>query len=989
MALTIEQVWQQHLAQIEQDFSCRQLDWQSFWQSLSSEQQSNLVKVGGISQFVATQLAKQANYFQQAISTDAISQAQNYADLKKHLTTLIQEQYPEKITEEGLHKALRLFRQRIQVQIIWRDLLRLASTLQTTRMLSDMADACINTAREYHYDLLIEKHGKPIGKTSKQEQPLLILGMGKLGAYELNLSSDIDLIFCYPESGTTTGNANGRRDITNQEFFIKLGQKIIQALDTNTPDGFVFRTDMRLRPYGQSGPLVMNFTSMEEYYQDQGRDWERYAMVKARIINGETSNYEQELLNILRPFTYRQYVDFGAFDALRSMKAMISAEVRRRGLEMNVKLGPGGIREVEFIVQAFQLIRGGQDAELQTRELTKILSILPAEGYLPDQVCQELKAAYLFLRDAEHVIQALNDEQTQQLPEDDERQFLIAQGMGFENWQSFVETLDSHREKVAFHFSQVVADENEEQDDGEQQAWQDLWLGQLEPEQQAEFLAHHPCTQSEVVTKEISKFRESKPIQTMQPIGRERLDALMPLLLKELWQQSQPVTTLERVIPLIESVARRTAYLVLLKENPQALEQLIKLCSVSPWLAEYIAQSPILLDELLNPSQLYQQPSKQDLTEELHLRLLRIDEEDLEQQMDSLRHFSKAHKLRAAACEIMGKLEVKSISSYLTDIAEVILEKVLFLSWQQMISKYGYPTDKDKQPVSSPEFVVVGYGKTGGDELSYSSDLDLVFLHNTTPNRMTDGCKENGTRELDNGVFYTRLGQRMIHILTTVTRAGDLYEVDMRLRPSGNSGMIATSVTAFERYQKDSAWTWEHQALVRARVVAGSPECQQDFEKVRDEILKSQRDIPALAEEVRSMRQKMRDNLGSQSDSVKAKYKNADTLFQLKQDEGGIVDIEFMVQFGVLAWAHKHAELTQVTDNVRLLDALAQAGFISSQDSQTLQETYLAYRAETHRQALQKQSLLLDADSVKSLGFDQRRAAVTKLWNELIIESLA
>lgn len=982
MSLSLDQFWQQQQSQVQHDFEMRHIDWQSFWQAFTSEQQQQLTKILSISQFVVEQLAKQAEYFQQIITDGSIAQQPSKEQLQQHLEQLIQQHNPKKITDEGLQKALRLFRQRIQVQIIWRDLLRIAHTLQTTRLLSDMADVCINAARQHHYDLLVEKHGTPIGKASKQPQPLLILGMGKLGAYELNLSSDIDLIFCYPEGGNTTGNERGRRDISNQEFFIKLGQKIIQALDTNTPDGFVFRTDMRLRPYGESGPLVMNFSSLEGYYQDQGRDWERYAMVKARIINGEQAREELELLNIIRPFTYRQYIDFSAFDALRSMKAMINSEVRRRGLQMNVKLGAGGIREVEFIVQAFQLIRGGQDKELQERSLIKILAILPAEGYLPQQVCDELKSAYLFLRDAEHAIQALNDEQTQQLPETEQAQFLVAQAMGFDDWPSFIKQLSQHRERVSFHFSQVVADDNEQQTDDQQQAWQDLWLGQQNEQQQADFLATHPCTQSIVVTEKLAKFRLSKPIQTMQPIGRERLDALMPLLLERLWQQDQPVTTLERIVPLIESVARRTAYLVLLKENPQALEQLICLCSASPWIAEYIAQSPILLDELLNPSQLFQQPSKQDLIEELHLRLLRIDETDLEQQMDSLRYFSKAHKLKAGACEIMHKLEIGQISDYLSDLAEVILDKVQHLAWQQMVSKYGHPTDLSKEAVLTPQLIVIGYGKMGGQELSYSSDLDLVFLHNATSNQMTTGDKSQGTRELDNGVFYTRMGQRMIHILTTVTRAGDLYEVDMRLRPSGSSGMIATSVKAFELYQTQSAWTWEHQALVRARVVAGCLNCQQDFEKVRQNILGLERQTTKLAVDVQNMRHKMRENLGAKNSS------DSPALFQLKQDQGGIVDIEFMVQFGVLAWAHKFPALTHVTDNVRLLDALAQAGFISSQDCQTLQEIYLAYRAETHRRALQKQSLLLDSDTVQALGFDQHRAAVTKLWNKLIIEQL-
>lgn len=984
--------WAQAQSVMESDFECRGLNLTELINALEPQQQLDLIKVASISAFVTRSLALDGEYFFEQIKTETLYQPKPLNTLKQELEGLIsttqQNAVNDQAKEEALFKALRIFRRRTQVQIIWRDLLRVAKTLDTTRMLSDMADVCISTALDHLHEMLAEKHGQPIGKESKQQQRLLVLGMGKLGAHELNLSSDIDLIFAYPESGMTTGNANGRRELSNQEFFIRLGQKLIQALDNTTIDGFVFRTDMRLRPYGESGPLVMNFASMEEYYQEQGRDWERYAMVKARILNGEESEAGQQLLSILRPFTYRQYVDFSAFESLRSMKAMINTEVRRRGLQTNVKLGAGGIREVEFIVQAFQLIRGGQEVELQTRELLTVLGILEGDGYLPPQACAELRAAYLFLRDAEHVIQALNDEQTQLLPDDSYQQSAQAQdrmtfAMGFENWDDFLVELDQHRKNVSHHFAQIVAHEDDEASANtaaQDHAWEDLWLGRFDDDyfqgsehgkQVTEFLQQFPCAQSDQVVERLAKFRNSKPIQTMQPIGRERLDALMPKLLAQLWSNPNPVDTLERIIPLLDAVARRTAYLVLLTENPQALKQLITLCSASPWLADYIANAPILLDELLNPAQFYTLPSKADLASELHIRLLRIDEDDLEQQMDQLRHFANAHKLRAAANEVQGSLKLMQVSDYLTNLAEVLLDKVTQLAWQQMVNKHGYPRNAVGEEVLEPEFIVVGYGKMGGLELSYGSDLDLVFLYDTAKGKFT-----SGERELDNGVFYTRMGQRMIHILTANTRAGEMYEVDMRLRPSGASGMIATSVAGFEKYQQESAWTWEHQALVRARVVSGSAAVQGKFEGIRRQILSEKREILTLAEEVRAMRQKMRDNLGSQNSD--------DPRFHLKQDAGGIVDIEFMVQYGVLAYAHQFDELTQVTDNMRLLDAIAQAGLMSSQDCQALQDTYLAYRAETHRRALQKENLLLNQQELVQLSFDSQRNKVTQLWNEML-----
>ncbi|WP_286715799.1 bifunctional [glutamate--ammonia ligase]-adenylyl-L-tyrosine phosphorylase/[glutamate--ammonia-ligase] adenylyltransferase [Thalassolituus sp. UBA2009] len=952
--------WQQVTTSLTDHGERTGFDWPALWQSLSTEQQAQAQKVLSISDYVADALPREPQWFTAALAEDRLSQPLPRATISQWLDELS----ASAESDEDWHKAVRVLRRRAMVQIIWRDLLRLAPTLETTRALSDLADECVVRSLEFLSRSLFERHGRPIGKASGNEQQMLVLGMGKLGAYELNLSSDIDLIFTYPESGETSGP----KVITNQEFFVKLGQKLIQALDKHTADGFVFRTDMRLRPYGQSGPLVMNFASVEEYYQDQGRDWERYAMVKARIMNGEQSAEAKELLSILRPFTYRVYVDYSAFASLRSMKAMINAEVRRRGLEMNVKLGAGGIREVEFIVQAFQLIRGGQDKSLQTRELVKVLGILQAEGYLPAAACDELKQAYLFLRDSEHALQALNDEQTQLLPEDDSQRARVALALGFSDWDSYLNELEQHRSKVRHHFAQIVAsDDDNEETDELQQVWTDLWLGELDEQQAAAFLEQHPCANSTEVQQQLSNFRDSRTVLKMQQIGRERLDALMPLLLQQLWQQPEPVTTLERIVPLLEAVVRRTAYLVLLKENPQALTQLVKLCGASSWVAEYITQTPLLLDELLSPANLYRLPERKELAEELHLRLLRVDPEDLEQQMEQLRQFVRAHKLRAAACEVMDALPLMKISDYLTWLAEVTLQTVMELSWSQMVAKYGYPTNTAGEAVSQPEFAVIGYGKVGGLELSYSSDLDLVLLHNSASGRYTDG-----ERSQDNGVFYTRMGQRMIHILTTQTRSGDLYEVDMRLRPSGNSGMIVASMKAFEEYQQKHAWTWEHQALVRARVLCGSQQAADEFQAIRNATLSQPRDLGSLREEVRAMRQKMVDNLGSKDTSGQQ--------FHLKQDAGGIVDIEFLVQYGVLAWSHQYPELLDVTDNMRLLDAFDTAGLMDPQDCQTLQETYLSYRAETHRRALQKQKLLLDSDTLSKLGFNARRNDVTRLW---------
>ena len=947
-------------------------DWPTFFAALPENSQQQLRTVMTVSQYVADSFAHDAQWFAEAIQSGRINTPIVRTDIAEWLTAICST-LEVGSSEDLWSKALRRLRRRAMVHIIWCDVLKIASTLVTTRSVSDLADETVCRSIRFLSPLLQQRHGAPIGRSSGLEQPLLVLGMGKLGGYELNLSSDIDLIFTYPESGETSGP----KVLSNQEYFIKLGQKLITALDRSTSDGFVFRTDMRLRPYGQSGPLVMNFDSMEEYYQDQGRDWERYAMVKARVMTGEQDSYARELLNILRPFTYRVYIDYSAFESLRSMKAMINAEVRRRGLDMDVKLGPGGIREVEFTVQAFQLIRGGQDKQLQQRQLLPVLGILADEGYLPADAARELREAYLFLRDSEHAIQALNDEQSQQLPDQPEAQARIALCMGFDDWPAYLQVLEQHRSAVRHHFAEIVRSPDEDQPEQEQQhTWIDLWHGDLAESSRTTINTCCPELLETPFANLLSKFRDSRAVNSMQAIGRERLESLMPALLETLSAYPQPTVTFERLLPLLEAVLRRTAYLVLLKENPHALKQLIRLCSASPWVAAYIAQTPLLLDELLNSRNLLRCPQHLELREELHLRLLRIAEDDLEQQMEQLRHFVRAHKLHAAACEVTGTLPLMKISDYLTFLAEVTLEAVLQISWQQMVSKYGYPSRRDGEVETDPQLAIIGYGKVGGLEMSYSSDLDLVFLHDSDSMGVTQADAGSNQRSIDNNVFYTRLGQRMIHILTTQTRTGDIYEVDMRLRPSGNSGMIVASLKAFDEYQQKHAWTWEHQALTRARVLCGSPQVAAGFSRIRAVTLGQARDQATLQEEVRSMRQKMRDQLGTGNSTVNA------SKFHLKQDAGGIVDIEFLVQYGVLAWAHQYPQLLEVTDNMRLLDGFEAVGLLSSDDRQLLQDTYLAYRAETHRRALQNQKLLLEEEETRELGFDTCRAEVSRLWNQ-------
>ncbi|MNX06856.1 Glutamate-ammonia-ligase adenylyltransferase [compost metagenome] len=876
--------------------------------------------------------------------------------------------------EDELGRALRRQRARHQVRIIWRDLTRQADLVQSCRDLSDMADATIDQAYQWLYSRHCEQFGTPTGRRSGEPQQMVILGMGKLGAVELNLSSDIDLIFAYPEGGETVGV---KRSLDNQEFFIRLGQRLIKALDPMTVDGFVFRVDMRLRPYGSSGALVLSFNALEQYYQDQGRDWERYAMIKARVVAGDQVAGAQ-LLDMLRPFVYRRYLDFSAIEALRTMKQLIQQEVRRKGMADNIKLGSGGIREVEFIAQAFQLIHGGRDLSLQQRPLLKVLSTLEGQGYLPPAVISELREGYEFLRYTEHAIQAIADRQTQMLPVGEQDQARIAFMLGFANWTAFHEQLMYWRGRVAWHFGQVIADPDEEQGAESEVVvggeWLPLWEEAQDDEAACRQLEEGGFKDAPKALRALAGLRGSPQLRAMQRLGRERLDAFIPRLLAQAVEHDNPDLVLERVLPLVEAVARRSAYLVLLTENPSALRRLLTLCAASPWIAEQITRFPLLLDELLNEGRLFKPPLAPELAAELRERLTRIPEDDLEQQMEALRHFKLAHRLRVAASEIAGSLPLMKVSDYLTWLAEAILEQVLALAWRQTVAKYGTPLRTDGT-LCDPGFIIVGYGKVGGLELGHGSDLDLVFIHDGDPQAETDGPKS-----IDGAQFFTRLGQRIIHLLTAQTNSGQLYEVDMRLRPSGASGLLVSSLGAFARYQENEAWTWEHQALVRARVLVGSQDVGQAFEKVRAQVLGKARDLAKLQQEVSEMRAKMRDNLGTKSTAAgtAANAFDATAPFDLKQDAGGIVDIEFMVQYAALAWSQSHPPLLRWTDNIRILEELEHEGLMPAEDASLLREAYKAYRSAAHRQALQKDAGVIPGDQ-----FADERRQVLRIWKEM------
>ena len=927
------------------------------WQQVDAQLQ--LIKVIAASPFSAQIFLLNPQLLDHALLTKRVS--------KPKLKRLLMADMQEVTNETQLHQSLRQFRKAHQVRLIWRNRCGLGSSEQLVEDLSNLADVCVDLALTWLHDDSVKQWGQP---TSREGQPqeLVVLGMGKLGGKELNLSSDIDLIFSFPAPGETQG---GRRSIDNQQFFIRLGQRLIQAIDAVTAQGFVFRVDMRLRPYGASGALALSFDAMEIYYQQQGREWERYALVKARVIAGNQAQ-GQQLLELLRPFVYRKYLDYSAIESLRSLKQMIASEVRRRGLEQNVKLGTGGIREVEFIAQAFQLIRGGRDNRLQTSSLMAVLDVLPETAGLASSDVEKLRTGYWFLRDVEHALQAVHDKQTQDLPSQEADQARLAVALGYSCWDSLQAQINTTRDFIHQQFELVVALKEDNESQGLDHQLSQLWAEISHSAHQTDELTLLPEWQQRLsqagftdvdrILQHLWELHQSRPAQTMQPVAQERLAQLMPQILHITAQQTHPARTLARVMVLIEAVLRRSVYLVLLQENPAALRLLVQLCAASSWFADFLARQPSLLDELLDVHSLFNVPDAVELKQELEQNLLRLPEDDTEQLMEALRHFKYAHLLRIAAQEVTGRLPLMRVSDQLTYVAEAVVGQVKNLAWREISERHGHPQNEHG---SSDDFIVVGYGKVGGWELSYGSDLDLVFIYDMPSHLETDGPKP-----VANSVFFTRLGQRMINYLNTVTAAGQLFEVDMRLRPDGAKGLLVSTLVAFNQYQLNEAWTWEHQALVRARPIAGSDKLCDDFIAVRKQVLCQPRQPDELKQQVIAMRKKMRQQLAS-----KPNADGSTSQFHLKHDEGGIVDIEFMVQYGVLAYAHQCHNLLTYTDNIRILDGFERQNILSASQAQDLREAYEIMRAAEHRLTLQNQ-----AGEVSSYDLQEQRQKVMAIW---------
>lgn len=854
--------------------------------------------------------------------------------------------------EAALMANLRRLRNHLMMRWIYQDALMLIDVMVLTKELSAFANHAICLAKECVYQRLCARFGVPTisTKSGKIADELAIIAMGKLGASELNLSSDIDLIFIHKGAGET----DGKKIIDNQKFMIQLGRGVIKIIDEITADGFVFRVDMRLRPWGDGSPLVMTVSALEKYFNKHGRTWERFAWLKARVINPIDAKFYGQIDSIKKNFIFRYYVDYTAFAALREMRVLIANQVAQREDLDNVKLGVGGIRDIEFIAQSFALIYGGHYAVLTEKTAClEALSALCELQLLDKKTTDELTCAYRFLRRLEHAIQARHDTQTQKLPKGEELT-AIARTLGFDDSAQLINELNHHRKKVSYPFDKLVTDRQTTTyvSDGNESKKLDEFISQDNRDR-------------------LTNFWQSKLVKESSTEAKQRLDAAYPMIISALVQLFEAgIDANEAILPLInllESIAKRSVYLVMLAENPNSLKDLLIMLQTSPWVANELARYPVLLDTFLQKRYTHL-PDKAELMYILQQNLASVPFGDDESFLMSIRLFKKTQVLAVACSDVLQHHPIMKVSDSLTFISEVVLEACLYRAFDELSKKHGMPVGVDgaidEQNIG---FGIVGYGKLGGIEMSYASDLDVVFLHRI--DERADTLASDGQSAISGMKFATRLVQKLINYLTTQTRDGRAYELDMRLRPSGNAGVMVVSVQGYETYQHDKAWAWEHQALVRARAICGDKAVLDKFNAIRLDVLTLPRDTAVVRQDVLAMRQKMREHLSNDKSDK----------FHLKQDAGGLIDIEFLAQFAVLAYAHDKPKLAVWSDNIRIFESVAAEGVWQESVCQSLADSYLIIRKATHEQALHEKKSIVDNDKWQAL-----RHQIIAIWQEIL-----
>ena len=902
-----------------------------------------------VNSFLSAKEIKRLFFFSDFISKTAIK---NPAVLKNIEQKQTKEDFAKRISEEVLEVSTKLeltvllkkIREKEMVRIAVRDILYKADLFETMEDLTFLAERLIDETLNFLYKEQAKKFGFPEASEDGEKQNIVVFGVGKIGAFELNFSSDVDLIFAYPKSGYTNKRTNS---ISNERFFLNIARDFLQIFEDKKQGGIIFRIDLRLRPYGENGALIMNFNAMEDYYQYQGREWERYALIKTRVIAGDKKKGD-EFLKSIRPFIYRKYLDYGVFASLRQMKKGIENSLKQDALKDNIKLGRGGIREIEFFVQIFQLLRGGLILSLQERGVLKALKNLKKERIIQDREEKDLREAYIFLRYVENRLQQFEDKQTHSLPKSKERLLKLAESLKFKTIDAFFKELLKHTENVHKKFSSLLEIEDEKQNIKETEFWETI----NEKEISYDFFKNSNFKDFEKIFNALISLKKS--FKTLPLTSQKLLDSLIPILIKKTQKSKNPDTTFFRIIEFVKTIDRRTAYVSLLIENPRAIDSLISLSSESSWITNFLCKNPLLLDELLDERNAL--PELIDLEGELNRRINNIPEDDIEKLIDTLRIFKKTNVFRVASSDITKKYPLMRVSDHLSLIAEVLVRKVLDIAFVDIVKKYGKPNKYYEKG-----FIVVAYGKLGGIELGYNSDLDIVFLYDAK-----DGLT-SGKKPIETSLFFARLGQKIINFLSVRTSAGVLYEIDLRLRPSGIKGTVVSKISTFYEYQKNSAWTFEHQALIRARVIAGDIRLKEKFKKIRKEILLKVDKID------------LKENILKMAASIKKEHlKKEEGLFDLKYDNGGIVDIEFLVQYIVLRNAEKYEDLTIWTDNVRLLETIAKYNLLSKDDTEFLKIAYLTYRSEVHSLSLKEEFSKVSLEKAGDL-----HQKVISIWNTI------
>lgn len=800
---------------------------------------------------------------------------------------------------------LRHWRTACSARLVWRDVAGLDDIDATLAGATALAEACLQLALDALERQFAARHGV-VRNAAGQVQRLAVFALGKLGGGELNFSSDIDLVYAYPEGGVS----DGPRPLEADEYFARLGQRLARLLDETTVDGFCHRVDLRLRPFGSAGRLALPFAAMDLYFQQEGRDWERYAWIKARPVAGDL-DAGAAWLQSLRPFIYRRYLDFTALDSLREMKAAIAAEVARRELDDDVKRGAGGIREIEFLVQSLQLIRGGRDPALRQPRLLPALAALVQAGQVAPADGADLAAAYRFLRHLENRLQMLRDAQTHVLPVDPLDRARLAVGLGFADWPALLARLAQVRARVSGEFAALLASRRRQlAPDALTAYWRALPDGGV-----AEALAEAGFAHAEEADRSLRDFARSAGVHGLSGSARARLDRVLPALLAAAAASPRPDAALARVLALLQAIARRASYLALLDEQPGALKRLVDVFARSAFLADRLVAHPLLLDELLDARVAGPLPDPASMHAACRAVLAG---EDPEAALRNLNEVRQALSFRIGLATLDHRQSAEASAGQLATLAEVVLETVLTLARADMGRAHG--------ELPGGRFAIIGYGSLGGRELGFGSDLDLVFLHD----HPADVQASDGRRPLEPARWFARLAQKVMALLAAQTGGGRLYDIDLRLRPDGGQGALVSSLASYADYQRERAWTWEHQALVRARPIVGDAALLADFSRVRTQILCRPRDPERTRTDVVAMRRRMRAEL-DRSDT---------TRFDLKQGAGGLVDLEFLLQFAVLAAASRQPALAGPTDTPALITAAADCGWLQADERDRLQAAH-------------------------------------------------